>query len=240
MLEAVIVDSGCRSIAAIARDMGIPVSTAHRQVKTLAQEGYLTPVPGGRYAGGRRLLDLLHLIDDKQLVTSAAAPLLDRLAAELNCIVQLGTLENEMVTYRLKTGRGADDLFTRIGMQLEAYCSGMGKVLLAHLPRLEREAYLAGGPFVALTSRTIVAPDALHAELTRVRERGYAIDDGEVADDIFCVAVPIVRPDGSVVAALSASQSRSEGKMTDHAALGERLSTAARRIAAMTGSHASE
>lgn len=206
MLEAVIGDGGRRSVAALARDRGLPVATAHRQVVTLVSESYLARLPNGRYVAGPRLLALLHQIDEKQMVANAAAPVLHRLAAQVGSIVQLGSLDNDMVTYRIKTGRGAGDLFTRVGMQLEAYCSAIGKVLLAHLPAPERDAYLATGPFVPLTRRTIVDPDALRQELERVRQQGYAVDDEEIADGLVCVAMPVRGADGRVIAAASVSR----------------------------------
>jgi DNA-binding IclR family transcriptional regulator len=206
MLEAIIADNGGRSIAALARDIGVPVATAHRQVATLTAAGYLARSATGRHLAGPRLLRLAHLLDEKQVIAHAAATVLHRLAAKVGSIVQLGTLENDMVTYRLKTGRGAQDLFTRTGLQLEAYCSGIGKVLLAHLPPAEQQAYLAAGPFVALTPRTITDPARLATTLIEVRERGYASDDGEIAEDLACLAVPIHAPDGRVPAAISVSR----------------------------------
>lgn len=206
MLEAVIEDEGRSSLSAIARQLGVPVATAHRQVQSLITDGYLIQPRRGALAPGPRLMKLLTRLDEKLVIASAAAPALHRLAEELGCVIQLGTLEGDMVTYRIKTGRGADGLFTRVGMQLEAYCSAIGKVLLAHLPEDQQAAYLAGGPFPALTPRTITDPAELAAELARVRERGFALDDAEVADDLLCVAVPIRRPDGRVLAAISATQ----------------------------------
>ena len=217
MLEAVVADGGVRSVAAIARELAIPVATAHRQVATLVAERYLNRLENGRHVAGPRLLGLLDRIDPKQMVTSAAVPVLDRLARKLGCVVQLGTFEQDMVTYRIKAGRGAGELFTRTGMQLEAYCSGMGKVLLAHLPDAEREAYLATGPFVALTARTITEPAALRAELERVRAQDYAVDQEEIAEGLRCVAVPVHGPDGRVIAAVSAS--RGERRTDDDSVL---------------------
>jgi DNA-binding IclR family transcriptional regulator len=216
MLEAVIADGGRASVSGLARQIGMPIATAHRQVTTLVAEGYLTPSGGGRHVAGSRLLGLLHRLDEKQIVANVAAPLLHHLAARVRSVVQLGTFENDMVTYRVKTGRGASDLFTRIGMQLEAYCSGIGKVLLAHLPQHEREAYLAGGPFVALTERTIVEPDRLREELDAVFARGYALDDEEIANGLRCMAVPLRNSDGTVIAAISVSQAiSSRGRLSD-------------------------
>ncbi len=206
MLEAIIAEGATRSVAAIARDLDVPVATAHRQVASLVADGYLARQGRGFHVAGPRLLRLLGQLDEKQVIANCAAPVLHRLAGQLRCVVQLGTLEGDMVTYRIKTGEGAGDLFTRVGMQLEAYCSGIGKVLLAWLPAGDREAYLATGPFPPLTARTITEPDALRRELARVREQGFALDDGEIAEGLQCIAVPVRSPDGRVLAALSASR----------------------------------
>ncbi len=219
MLEAVIADDGRSSVADLARQTGMPNATAHRQVTTLVAEGYLMATGGGRHVAGARLRGLLHRLDEKQIIANVAAPLLHDLAAQVRSVVQLGTFENDMVTYRIKTGRGASALFTRIGMQLEAYCSGIGKVLLAHLPAAERETYLAGGPFLALTEQTIVEPASLRAELDKVQQQGFAIDDEEVAPGLRCMAVPLRSSDGRVLAAISVSQSLSSRHRLDDAHL---------------------
>ncbi|ATW05266.1 IclR family transcriptional regulator [Sphingorhabdus sp. YGSMI21] len=230
MLDTVIADGGCSGVAALARKVGMPLATAHRQVTTLVSEGYLTPSGKGRHQAGSRLLGLLHRLNEKQVVANVAASALHELATRVRSVVQLGTLENDMVTYRIKSGRGAGDLFTRVGMQMEAYCSGIGKALLAHLPDTERDAYLAAGPFVALTDRTITDPAILRQEMEGIREQGYALDDGEIADGLRCLAVPIHKGDGSVLAAISVSQSdRSRTRIAD-AELLVMLRACARRI----------
>lgn len=230
MLDAVIADGGLSSVSQLARQIGMPSATAHRQVTTLVSEAYLTASGGGRYVAGARLLALLHRLDEKQVIANVAAPILHELAARVRSVVQLGTFENDMVTYRIKTGRGASALFTRAGMQLEAYCSGIGKVLLANLPEAEREAYLAGGPFVSLTDRTIVDPERLREELDSVRAQGFAIDDEEVAPGLCCMAVPLRRSDGNVLAAISVSQAVSSRRRLDDASLQTLLKEAARAI----------
>lgn len=204
MLEAVLADREGRSLAALAAELGLPRATAHRQVSTLVTEGYLRRLQNGRLVAGPHLLALVQLIDPRQILLAAAAPVLHRLAAELRCVAQLGTLENDMVTYRLKTGHAAGDFFTRVGLQLEAYCTGIGKVLLAHLPEGEREAYLATGPFPPLTPHTITSPDALRAELAQVAAQGFARDREEIAEGLECLAAPIRTADG-VSAAISVS-----------------------------------
>lgn len=229
MLEAVVADGGAASVSALARKIGVPVATAHRQIATLVEEGYLVRAGAGHVAGPR-LLALLHTIDEKQVIARIAAPVLQELAGDIGGTVQLGTFENDMVTYRVKAGKGASGLFTRVGMQLEAYSSAIGKVLLAHLPAPERTAYLAGGPFVAMTERTIVDPAALARELETVAARGHAIDDREVVDDLVCLAVPIRAPGGGVPAAISISRFDDGSLSDDNLTVVARLRDAASRI----------
>lgn len=205
LLEAILADRDSTSVAAIAARIGLPRATAHRQATTLLQEGLLRRLVNGQLVAGPRLVALMQVINHRQILAAAAAPVLHRLARKLRCVAQFGTLENDMVTYRIKTGQGAGDFFTRVGLQLEAYCTGIGKVLLAHLPERAREAYLAAGPFPALTIRTITDPVALRAELALVRTQGYARDNEEIAEGLVCYAVPLRLTDDEVVAAISVS-----------------------------------
>jgi len=230
MLEAIIADGGERSVSAIARAIGMPIATAHRQVATLVAENYLTPAGNGRHIAGTRLLGLLHRLDEKQVIANVAAPVLHDLASQVRSVVQLGTFENDMVTYRIKTGRGASGLFTKVGMQLEAYCSGIGKALLAHLPEDQLHTYLANGPFVPLTGNTITDPAALAEELERVRQTGMAVDNGEITESLYCIAAPIRMADGRVPAAISISRTMAQIDPAYEAEVQTLLLNAARTI----------
>lgn len=206
LLEAVVADGGRSSVAALARKLEIPAASAHRHIATLVNSGYLAQAGYSRHLPGPKLRSLVAKIDDRQILANAATPVLERLAARTGQIVQLGIFENDMVTYLVKAGQSADGLFTKVGMQLEAYCSGIGKVLLAHLPHLAQAEYLAGGPFVALTPHTITDPDRLKPELNNVVVQGFAEDLQEVILGLQCLAVPVRNHNGAVVAAISASR----------------------------------
>jgi len=110
-----------------------------------------------------------------------------------------------MVTYLVKEKGLEADLFTEERMQLEAYCSAVGKVLLANLPEAELAAYLANGPFVALTGRTLAEPAAIRAEVEEVRRSGVGFDRCEIREDLFCMAVAVRGAEGNVVGAISLS-----------------------------------
>lgn len=206
LLEAVVADGGRSSVAALARASGVPVASAHRHIAALVSAGYLVPADYGRHLPGPKLRTLAGMIDDRQIMINAATPILDRLASRTRCVVQLGVFENDMVTYLVKAGQSAGDLFTQVGMQLEAYCSGIGKVLLANLPAHAQTEYLMNGPFIALTDQTITDPLLLRAELGQVAMQDFAIDDEEVVSGLQCLAVPVRNRIGEVIAAISASQ----------------------------------
>ena len=111
-----------------------------------------------------------------------------------------------MVSYIVKEGDPDATLFTREAMQLEAYCSAVGKLLLAQLSDERLSEYLATAPFVALTPYTITEPDEIRRHLVEIRSAGFAVDDREVADDLVCIAVPVRLASDEVVAAISCSR----------------------------------
>ncbi len=92
-----------------------------------------------------------------------------------------------------------------VGSRLPAHATSMGKVLLAHLPPAELDAFFAGPPLPALTRRTISDESALRKALTQVRERGWALSDGEVKIGIRSVAAPLWNRDGQVSSAINVS-----------------------------------
>jgi len=221
-LEAIVADGGAHNIRILAEAAGLPHATAHRQVRTLIARGYLTSIAKGRHVAGPRLIRLGTAVDPLATLVRAARPMLLQLARSAKGTAHLGVLENDMVTYLVKAGAAGDQLFTQEGKQLEAYCSGIGKVLLAYLSDTERERYLADGPFTALTRKTITDPDLLRSELAATRARGFAIDDEEIAPSLQCVAVPLLMADGAACAAISVTK---VGGAATAAALGNLAAT---------------
>lgn len=199
-----LLDGEDRSVEAAAARTGVPVSTAHRMVAAFRARAFVTLERKASYAAGPMLLRLAETGDLSSLLSKAARPILDDLARSTGLCVHLGVLEADMVTYLVKAP-GVRDVLTREGMQLEAYCSGIGKVLLAHLPPDRLQTYLANGPFIRLTDATIVEPEKLAAHLSSVRAQEYALDEGEIHADLHCVAVSVRTAPRHVGAAISLS-----------------------------------
>jgi IclR family transcriptional regulator, acetate operon repressor len=197
----IVEDNGATPAAALAGALGLAPSTARRLLKALEEQGMIMRIARGRYAGGDRLRRLADQVNPHHRIIEAARPILRRLALRIGGTAHLGILDDDMVTYLVKEGERA--VFTREREQLEAYCTGIGKALLAQLPSDRLEAYLRV-PFVRLTPQTVTEPASLRVEIERTRVRGHAIDDREMAEDLACVAVPL-HIDGAAPLAISLS-----------------------------------
>ncbi len=204
LLAATAGDQGARSVLDLGRILGLPIATTYRLATTLAEAGYLHRVRRGHYVAGPALLAISANISPRAAAAEASRPVLARLARQTGLTAHLGCLESNMVTYLIKEG-GEPGIFTREGIQLEAYCSGIGKVLLAHLPEKQQADYLENGPFIALTPRTITDPALLGQAFERVRAEGYAVDDEEVVAGLVCFAVPVQVPAAPITFAISVS-----------------------------------
>ena len=190
----------------LSRRAKLPEASGYRLIQTLEEIGAVVRGPRGRYRTGLLLLSLSRNVTISELLRDASQPLMQEWSGRLNLTMHLGVLEHGMVTYVAKVAPpGAFAVYTKVGGQLEAYCSALGKVLLAALPAEQMEAVILDGALVALTPYTITSATALRAELSRVREQGYALDDRENHADMRCIAVPVLDRDGRAVAALSAS-----------------------------------
>lgn len=184
----------------------LPKSSGHRLIVTLEELGAVIRGPNGRYRPGMLLVSLSHTVAVADLLREVSQGVMQNLASKLQLTVHLGTLEDGMVTYVNKVSTpNAFPPYTRIGSRLEAYCSGLGKVLLAALPPDQLENFILEGELIAITPHTITDKTLLLAELERVRAQGYALDDREYQSNMRCIAVPVHDADGRVVAALSAT-----------------------------------
>lgn len=194
LLEAVTHDGGRTGASDIVARIGLAPATGRRLLALLVERELVVRVARGRYAGGEKLRHLAARVSPHARLIETVRPMLRGLARAEQATAYLGVFEGEMVTYLVK--EGVQTGFTREQQQLEAYCSGIGKALLARLAADRLDAYLAA-PMVPLTPRTITDPGALRAELAATRARGYAIDDREMADDLGCIAVSLPQSRGS-------------------------------------------
>jgi IclR family acetate operon transcriptional repressor len=129
-------------------------------------------------------------IEAHALLGERAQPVLRRLAELTGESANLAVLTNGCTEYVSQApGSHAMRIFTEVGNRVALHCTGVGKALLASIPPDHARQLIGTGPLAARTPATITDPGALHAELSRIRARGYALDDGEMEVGVRCVAV---------------------------------------------------
>jgi DNA-binding IclR family transcriptional regulator len=222
-----------RSLTEISEAIDLNTSTTFRLVASLEYHRYLSrDEESGKYMLGLACLELAKSFQEGHALSRVAAPDLEALRDDVRETVHLAVLDGADVVYLQKLpGLHAIGLLeSRVGGRLPAYCTGLGKVLLAHAdPRYVREL-VEGSLLTRFTPHTITDVDELMDQLATIRERGYALDGGEHEPDVRCVAVPIFGRNGGIPAAISVAgpASRMEPLEENRAVIDATRATAAR------------
>jgi IclR family pca regulon transcriptional regulator len=224
-----------RGVSEIARAVGLSRSSTHRYIATLTALGYLLQDgPTRKYRLGPRVLDLGFSAIGAMEIRELAAPHLQELSDETGHTVNMAILDGTDIVYvercrSVRQGQRDIDLNLHIGSRLPAYCTSMGKVLLAGLPEAELTTRLDGMELNRRGPNTLSDRCSLVAELARVREQGIGVNNEELAYGLRSIAVPIRGQDGGVAAAINLAVHRSMISMED---LVIRLGVPLRRTAA--------
>jgi len=190
VLEALAGSPGRRSLGDLARTLQIPKSSLHGILRTMTQRGWVeTDSTGTRFGLGVRALQVGAAYLETDDAIGLLDTVLDDLSRQFGETVHLGRLDGPQVIYMAKReSHHPLRLYSAIGRRLPAHATALGKVLLAEHPD-DAVDRLLSWPLTGLTRQTITGPEALHAELALVRERGYAVDREENTDGIVCVAM---------------------------------------------------
>lgn len=194
-------------VSELARATGLHKATVHRLLQTLLHVGAVeVGAEKGRYRLGLRLLELGGRVLARFDLREVAGPHLARFRDESRLTVHMAVLDGPDVVYIEKLDSPTSiHMASTVGTRFPAYCTALGKAILAFLPGQELEAVLARTRFAARTPRTITSAEVLRQHLATVRSRGYAVDDSENEEGIRCVGAPVFAYTGKVVAAISAS-----------------------------------
>ena len=196
-------------IADLARAVGLNKSTTHRYVATLAKLGYVQQDPDTkRYSLGPRVVDLGFAAINSMEITRVAGHHLQALSDETGYTVSMAVLDGPEIVYvdRRRSGRASSfamGLHLHVGSRLPAYCTSMGKVLLAFRDPAELRALLDRTDLARRGPKTITAREQLMVALARVRHTGIAVNDEELAAGLRSVAAPVRDRSGKVVAAVN-------------------------------------
>ena len=192
------------SLADLAKRTGIPRATAFRLLSTLEQSGFLAKEHGA-YQLGIKCFVLGNIVAGGLDLRETAHPHLVALRDATRETTQIAILDHWQVVYleRMLSPLPVGFMRSRAGAILPAYCTGLGKMLLAFMPEDDVAAWAATQRFPAITPHTITSGKRLLKELRVIRERGYGLDDEEREKGVCCIAAPVLNHTGEVVASIS-------------------------------------
>jgi IclR family acetate operon transcriptional repressor len=203
ILEAMADAGGVIGLSQLASDSGLPLATIHRLVRTLVDLGYVRQEPSRQYSLGPRLMRLAET-STKRLGT-LAHPYMSHVVEALGESVNLAVLDGEEIVYvaQVQPSQNFMRMFTEVGRRAKPHTTAVGKAMLAAQSDRAVLDLLKRTGMPRRTEHTITDPNEFLADLQRVRERGYALDDGEQEVGVRCVAVAV--PDAPRPMALSMS-----------------------------------
>ena len=184
------------TVTNVATAFGIQKSASHRFLNTLKYMGYVEQTPQSDYALTGRLRYLAERVVPRIEVRNFARPYLEELSKAAEQPSNLGHWDGREITYLAQRLFNSALEGYAAGNRIPAYCSAMGKAVLAFSPREEVEAYVARTQFTRFTERTICDRAMFLKELEAIRERGYAVMNEEMAAHLVGVAAPVFNKEG--------------------------------------------
>ena len=190
------------SLAEIAAAFSIPKNSVFRIIKSLEYYGYVEE-EGRKYHVTPRLLYLGYEGMRRKGILESSFDVMHLLRDEVNETVMIGTqLGTQIVIVEQLPPFQFIRFETEVGRRVPMYASAPGKAILAFLPPEEQKLLLSQITFTRYTDKTIPSKSAMLKELKLIRERGYAVDEGEEVAEAHCVGSPILDYRGVPLAAL--------------------------------------
>jgi len=219
-----------QTMTEVAQRTGLTRAGARRILHTLHALGYVE-MEGRQFRLTAKVLDLGFAYLSSLPLWSLAEPFIEELVREVHESSSAAVLNGSEIVYVLRVPtQKIMSINLGIGSRLPAYCSSMGRVLLAGLDDDELERQLATTEFIARTPRTLTDPQELREEILRVRRQGWALIDEELEEGLMSVAAPIMGRNGRVMAAINVGlhRSRMNAEEIQHKVLPKLLATARR------------
>lgn len=205
-LLACLADGGrAMSLAELGAALTLPKATVHRICTQLQEAGFVArDVNEREFVVGPSLRKLALDTLNHGTVRGLRHEVLSQLVAEVGETCNFTTLDGAEVLYLDRVEAPWPWRLTLdVGAHVPLHCTASGKLFLAMMPAVQREALVAGLKLQAMTRHSITSASALEAECQAIAARGYAFDREEFIDGLVAVAVPVVDARGHVVAAVA-------------------------------------
>lgn len=192
------------TISQVSTTTGLSRAAVRRCLYTLAKLGFAGSDDNRHFFLRPRILALGHSYISSMPLATAAQPVLEHISHLLHESCSIATLDGVEIVYIARANvTRIMSIDLGVGSRLPAFCTSMGRAILANLPPEELESVLARVEFKRYTERTITNPAKLTQALRQIRRDGYSIIDQELEHGLRSMAVPIQNPSGKVVAALN-------------------------------------
>jgi IclR family transcriptional regulator, pca regulon regulatory protein len=192
------------TISQVSTTTGLSRAAVRRCLYTLAKLGFAGSDDNRHFFLRPRILALGHSYISSMPLATAAQPVLEHISHMLHESCSIATLDGVDIVYIARANvTRIMSIDLGVGSRLPAFCTSMGRAILANLPPEELDAVLARVEFKRYTERTIVNPAKLTQVLRQIRRDGYSIIDQELEHGLRSMAVPIQNPGGKTVAALN-------------------------------------
>jgi len=194
------------TVSEVARHLDTNRAGSHRFLATLRELGYVEKDAEERYHLTYRVVELGMKVVNRHEILRVVRPYLLELSAAFNETVNLGHFDGADVLHLDKIdSKEILRMDSEIGSRAPAYCTALGKAVLAFLPEEEFNRYLKETRLKAHGPNTITSRRKLRAEVEQIRSTGYAVDNEELAPGLRCVSAPVYDHTGRAGYALSVS-----------------------------------
>src|SRR5690606_24515615 len=185
---------------------GLDRATARRVLLTLQERKYVRQV-GDRYTLAARVLGFGYGYLSSIPFWELARPVMEDLVRAIKESSSAAVLDGDEAVYvaRVRSQSRLVDVTRTVGSRIPAYCTSLGRVLLAGLPSEERQQRINGITLTRYTEHTITSKKKLLEQLEQVAEQGWCLVNQEMEVGLTSIAVPLHDADGKVCAALNVS-----------------------------------
>ncbi len=192
-------------VTELSNQMKLAKSTVHRILVSLQNKGLAKKLElTDKYILGLRFIELGGQVVGSLNVRSISEPLLKELSEKTGETVHLGIIDEGEVVYIDKIERTSNiRMYSRIGVRAALHCTGIGKAMLAYLPKEEVEKNIIKSGLKPYTPNTITTRTAFWKEMELIRKQGFSTDNEEHEPGICCTGSPIFNHDNKVIAGIS-------------------------------------
>jgi len=209
-------------IREVSHKVGMLPGSLYRLFAAMETVGFLEKTPNRKYRLGERLFELGALFPLHSPLRKVVRPHAEDLARRFRVNVHLAIPSHLHPHFVITIDRienlESHPLVQRISLNVPIHCSGIGKAILAFSDPETQKTILRDINLERYTKNTITSLRTLKGEMAQIRKNGYAVDQGEEYENVYCLAAPLFR-DEQLVGALSLSDSTERMKKRNIAEL---------------------